>query len=183
MVFICGIISFFTTLIYFDNSIFVYFDFFGTESPQSIHEIIFSNLKDDIEARHNKSIEDIKSRIEIQKDRDSLEYKILPHPDGMMKYVTCLIYLPEDDSHQHLGTNIYEEVEDGKYTGTAGKSGGYNDFSKRKFNIVRKCPFKPNSMASFAVSKEKSWHGVDEMKEKYTRNCIQIFFCSKKGTK
>tara|TARA_B100000519_G_C14245054_1_gene439403 strand:+ start:528 stop:1247 length:720 start_codon:yes stop_codon:yes gene_type:complete len=153
---------------------------FNIIDSDDFKKLIFCKLKGDIEERHGKSFNDIECRTEIQIIRDSLGYKILPHPDGMMKYVSCLIYLPEDDSHKHLGTNIYKESNSGEYTGTSGKGNEATDFSNKKFELVRKCPFKPNSMTAFAVSNKKSWHGVDEMNEKYTRNCIQIFFCSQK---
>jgi len=151
-------------------------ELFNILDGNEFKNLLHGKVKDDIEKRHKKSYKDILCVKEIQIIRDSLGYKILPHPDGGPKFVSCLIYLPEDNSHKHLGTNIYKESSDGKYIGSRGKkNSGKSNHEDKTFDIVRKCEFKPNSMACFAVSK-KSWHGVDEMKEKYTRNCIQLFY-------
>lgn len=158
-------------------------ELFNILDGNELQSLLHGKLKDDIEKRHKKSYKDISCKKEIQIIRDSLGYKILPHPDGGLKFVSCLIYLPEDNSHPHLGTNIYEESINGKHTGSYGKKDNEKSNHKDKaFDIIRRCEFKPNSMTCFAVS-NKSWHGVDEMKEKYTRNCIQLFYQKRKDKK
>jgi hypothetical protein len=83
--------------------------------------------------------------------RDTEDYRIKPHPDGLNNFVTMQFYLPEDESNLDLGTSVYR-----RHKRLLGSS----------FEEVRRFPFKPNSAYAFAVSDSPirtSWHGRDRL--------------------
>ena len=83
--------------------------------------------------------------------RDLEDYKIEPHPDSKFKYVTTQLYLPRDNSQEDLGTSLYTE-----------NSALKRVLSGKRFNEVKRFPFRPNSAYGFVVIKtpdRTSWHG------------------------
>jgi hypothetical protein len=83
--------------------------------------------------------------------RDTEDYRIKPHPDGLNNLVTMQFYLPEDENNLDLGTSVYR-----RHKRLLGSS----------FEEVKRFPFKPNSAYAFAVSdgpKRTSWHGRDRL--------------------
>lgn len=85
--------------------------------------------------------------------RDTDQYRIKPHPDGLETIATMGFYLAPDRSQIDLGTSIYrrrsvwESIRNGE-----------------RFEEVRRMPFLPNSAYGFAVvndREQKSWHGVE----------------------
>lgn len=87
--------------------------------------------------------------------KDFPGYFIRVHPDHAIKVATFQIYLPEDNSQNHLGTSFYRQEGD--------------EFIKLKRNH-----FKPNSGYAF-VRTDQSWHGVDPIgKNEKERNTIAL---------
>jgi hypothetical protein len=83
--------------------------------------------------------------------RDTEDYRIKPHPDGLNNLVTMQFYLPEDESHIDLGTSVYRRHK--RIIGST-------------FQEVKRFPFRPNSAYAFAVSDSPtrtSWHGRDRL--------------------
>ena len=75
--------------------------------------------------------------------RDFPGYRIGVHTDAPYKVATMQLYLPQDNSQQHLGTSFH--IKQG------------NKFELLKTNI-----FKPNSAYAF-VRTEESWHSVKQL--------------------
>jgi len=86
--------------------------------------------------------------------RDVTGYSIPPHTDTSWKGITVLIYLPPDDSMQHIGTVVHEQMADGSL-----KRAGQGKFA-------------PNTGLAFAVG-DNTWHSVDPVgPEVATRDLI-----------
>jgi hypothetical protein len=85
--------------------------------------------------------------------RDTDQYRIKPHPDGLGTIATMGFYLARDDSQIELGTSIYRR----RSVWDTVRAGG-------RFEEVRRFPFRPNSGYAFAVindREQKSLHGVE----------------------
>lgn len=95
-------------------------------------------------------------RPEFRLVRDKCGYAIKPHTDVRQKAITCLFYLPKDESLNDYGTRIYEAKDRAFF------SDGDARYGFGMFNEVYAAPFLPNSVLSFARS-GKSFHGVPEI--------------------
>ena len=87
--------------------------------------------------------------------RDTDQYRIKPHPDGLETIATMGFYLARDDSQIDLGTSVYQR----RSVWQSLRAGG-------RFEEVRRFPFRPNSGYAFAVINErdqKSLHGVESV--------------------
>jgi hypothetical protein len=81
-------------------------------------------------------------------------YAIKPHPDTRRKVITMMIYMPDDESQQELGTTVY-------------KISPMGVFAWKTYGLVKDktFPFLPNSGAAFVVIHpahnllHSSWHG------------------------
>ena len=129
---------------------------------------IFAKLAPDIAARFGVPVEqvpDLDCVYDIMLVRDTEDYRIKPHPDGLNKLVTLQLYLPEDESQIELGTSLFV-----RHRGLLGS----------RFEEVKRFEFKPNSAYAFAVSESPqrtSWHGRDRLTG-FTgvRNTMMILF-------
>ena len=93
--------------------------------------------------------------------RDKKGYRIKPHPDGF-KVATFLIYLPEDNDHEDIGTII--NVKTGK-----------------KFKEHSRTKYRMNTGFMFAVRGKKesapSWHSVNTLGyDDYDRNLTTCIY-------
>lgn len=87
--------------------------------------------------------------------KDFPGYFISVHQDAPFKVATFQIYLPNDESQNHLGTSFYQR-------------------KGNEFIWLKRNQFKPNSGYAF-VRTEHSWHGVDQIGENENeRNSIAI---------
>jgi hypothetical protein len=129
---------------------------------------MFAKLAPDLATRFDMTeaqVPDLDCVYDVVLFRDTEDYRIKPHPDGLNKYVTMQFYLPPDTSTLELGTSLFRH-ERGLLGGT--------------FHEVERFPFQPNSAYAFAVSDSatrKSWHG----REKLTgftgvRNTLMVLF-------
>ncbi len=111
---------------------------------------VFTKLASDLAERFGipeERVPDMECAYEVRLVRDTEDYRIKPHPDGLNKIVTMQLYLPEDDSTLDLGTSIFR-----RHKRLIGSS----------FEEVKRFPFRPNSGYGFAVSDgptRRSWHG------------------------
>lgn len=113
---------------------------------------------------------------------DTKGYNILPHCDNFKyhqhKYLTLLLYLPDNNDLKEYGTELYQE----------NKNGVISFFDKeenkeRKFNILKKIPFTKNTLFVFSPEYNKTWHGVSKIKNNIKRRSIQFFLKKKKKIK
>lgn len=90
--------------------------------------------------------------------RDVPGYRIGIHPDTRWKAMTIQIYLPRDDSIEHVGTVFHKRGVDGSFT------------------VATRMPFRPNSGYAFAVGGD-TYHSVDTVgPEVHTRDSILLTY-------
>jgi hypothetical protein len=132
---------------------------------------VFAKLAPDLAERFEiaeAQVPDIDCVYEVVLFRDTEDYRIKPHPDGLNKIVTMQFYLPQDASTSELGTSLFRHEK--------GLFGG-------KFHEVKRFAFLPNSAYAFAVSDSparKSWHGRDRLSGfDGVRNTLMVLFQQK----
>jgi hypothetical protein len=134
----------------------------------ALKRAIFAKLAPDLAERFaipEAEVPDMKCVYEVVLFRDTQDYRIKPHPDGLNKIVTMQFYLPPDTSTLELGTSLFRH-ERGLLGGT--------------FHEVKRFEFNPNSAYAFAVSDSsarKSWHGRERLTG-FTgvRNTLMVLF-------
>jgi hypothetical protein len=137
-------------------------------SDGALKRAIFAKLAPDLADRFampEERVPDIDCVYEISLVRDTEDYRIKPHPDGLNKIVTMQCYLPENTDQIDLGTSLFV-----RHRGLFGST----------FEEVKKFPFKPNSGYAFPVSDSPtraSWHGRERLTG-FTgvRNTLMVLF-------
>jgi hypothetical protein len=120
----------------------------------ALRRAVFTKLAPDLAERFGipeERVPEMECAYEVRLVRDTEDYRIKPHPDGLNKIVTMQLYLPEDDSMLDLGTSIFR-----RHKRLVGSS----------FEEVKRFPFRPNSGYGFAVSdgpSRQSWHGRETL--------------------
>jgi len=118
--------------------------------------------------------------IQCQLIYDTKGFNILPHCDNFKnkrhKYLTILLYLPDDNNFVNYGTELYKENKNGKIHYTDKEIN-----KERYFDIVKKASYKKNTLFAFIPEYNKSWHGVSSIKDNIKRRSIQIFLKEKKA--
>jgi hypothetical protein len=115
---------------------------------------VFTRLARDLAERFETTEEhvpDLPFVYDLSLVRDTEDYRIKPHPDGLNNLVTMQFYMPSDESQMELGTSVYRAHK--RLVGTS-------------FEEVKRFPFKPNSAYAFAVSDSPartSWHGRETL--------------------
>jgi hypothetical protein len=134
----------------------------------ALRRAVFSKLAPDLAERYGISeaqVADLDCTYEVRLVRDTEDYRIKPHPDGLNKIVTVQLYLPEDESTLDLGTSLFR-----RHKRLVGSS----------FEEVKRFPFKPNSGYAFAVSdgpNRQSWHGRETLAGfSGVRNTLMLLF-------
>tara|TARA_Y100000310_G_scaffold213085_1_gene213989 strand:+ start:2592 stop:3410 length:819 start_codon:yes stop_codon:yes gene_type:complete len=101
--------------------------------------------------------------------RDKKGYKIKPHPDSGGKIITFAVYLPEDNSHEDVGTIV----------NTKDVSAGH----AKKWQVHRQFKFHRNTAYAFPVTKT-SWHSVDTLSDgDFDRNSLFSIYYHKRSDK
>ena len=137
-------------------------------SSRAVKRAVFQKMAPDLALRFGipeAEVSDIECVCEALLVRDTEDYRIKPHPDGLNKIVTMQCYLPADASTVDLGTSLF--VRHRRLIGS-------------RFEEVKKFPFKPNSGYAFAVSElpgRTSWHGRERLSG-FTgvRNTLMVLF-------
>ena len=120
----------------------------------ALRRAAFAKLAPDLAERFGipeERVPEMACAYEVRLVRDTEDYRIKPHPDGLNKIVTMQLYLPEDESTLDLGTSIFR-----RHKRLIGGS----------FEEVKRFPFRPNSGYGFAVSdgpNRRSWHGRETL--------------------
>lgn len=125
-------------------------------SPE-VHRAIFSKLSGDLCRRFNVTEKELLELCVYPRAGifcDLPGYRIRPHPDNPVRFVTVQFYLPIDDSQRDFGTSIYKILKLRSYWN---RLRGIKDDLKQ-YREVKRFPFMPNSGYAFAVS-DKSYHG------------------------
>jgi hypothetical protein len=134
----------------------------------ALRRVIFSKLSPDLAERFGipeDQVANMECSYEVRLVRDTEDYRIKPHPDGLNKIVTMQLYLPEDESTLDLGTSLFR-----RHKRMIGSS----------FEEVKRFSFKPNSGYGFAVSdgpNRQSWHGRETLAGfSGVRNTLMLLF-------
>lgn len=122
----------------------------ATQDP-SVKLALLRKLEPGIRERYKEPLEEIEAYSRPALNRDVSGYKILPHPDTKAKVMSGLIYFPNDESQEGLGTSLY--VRRMKIPGL-----------KPRFDNVATVPFAGNHGLVFAVTK-RSFHGREPLPE------------------
>ncbi len=92
-------------------------------------------------------------------------YYMPPHFDDLPRVATMLLYLPQDDSLDGLGTSLYEYLPKWKRPFQAGH------------RELRRAPFLPNSGMYFSGNKRKTrpgWHGFERSNKATVGNAPRV---------
>jgi hypothetical protein len=104
--------------------------------------------------KFNQSITNVKADALYTKDYQT--YSLGPHTDKTNKVVTCLIYLPQDDSKSKYGTSIYIPKD------KSFKCAGGPHHKREQFELHKTIPFVQNKLFCFLKS-DTSFHGVEQI--------------------
>lgn len=137
-------------------------------SSDTFKRAVFAKLAPDMAERFGRpagEVPALECTCEVVLNRDTEDYRIKPHPDGLNKYVTLQAYLPADAAMVDLGTALYRR-----------RRGLVGD----RFEEVKRFPFLPNSAYAFAVlenGERTSWHGRETLSGfKGVRNSLMVLF-------
>lgn len=97
--------------------------------------------------------------------RDTKNYSLGPHTDKITKLLTCLIYLPADNTNVNLGTSIYTPKDDNF------RCIGGPHHKHENFNLYKTVDYIPNRMFCF-LKTDKSFHGVEPIDIEVERNLL-----------
>ncbi len=149
-----------------------------TEVLESDHlrRTVYEKLKGDIAIRLGcspQAVLDQAAYPNVMLLRDYKDYRIKPHPDGQPRVVTMQFYLPNEDSHEDLGTSLYLRLP------------LRERLLGRKFKEIKRFPFRPNSAYALAVNdcpQRQSYHGRELITSSQTvRDSIIIAWLSRKA--
>ena len=92
--------------------------------------------------------------------------------------MTFLFYLPEDDSHKHIGTSMYKPKETNNIELSSEKHFSDKD-TKELFDEIKLAQFLPNSVLIFPRT-NLSYHGVGSINTgAYERNLLLLNYYHK----
>ena len=104
---------------------------------------------------------------EIQIIKDTYGYNIAPHCDTseniVHKYLTLLLYFPDDAMNINYGTELYEQ----------------NKQDKRLMHIKKTVPYIPNLLFGFIPRANTTWHGRQPLNKNIIRHSVQVFLKQK----
>ncbi len=120
-----------------------------------------------------EDLEVLSDMLIMRKDRHDLG----AHVDDLRSLIQVLIYLPPDDDHPHLGTQLFEQVGPGTIKApTALDDCRYAQYANAigiEVREAKRVPFRRNTLLA-AVNGPRSWHG-QELNEPYERRGYQGF--------
>jgi hypothetical protein len=99
------------------------------------------------------------------------------HVDDLRSLIQVLIYLPPDDNHPHLGTQLYEQVGPGNIKAPAQLDDARQAQAAQLLGIevreVKRIPYQRNTLVA-NLNHPRSWHG-QTLSEPYDRRTYQGF--------
>ncbi len=151
--------------------------FFG----QVVTSLMSMNFFDSITNKFNSKIEKVNPNnldLRISLVKDLTQYNLGAHTDTSKKFITFLFYLPEDDSHKHIGTSMYKPKQKNDIALSGEKHFSDKD-TKELFDEVKLAQFLPNSVLIFPRT-ELSYHGVSSINTgAYERNLLLLNYYHK----
>ena len=131
---------------------------------EEVANVLYSQkLRDTLYAKFQKTIGRVSGTRYVQASpnvflfRDKAGYKIRPHADSSAKAITFQIYLPEDNSHEDVGTIVNTK-----------RGNGFDEHKRFKFH--------KNSGYAFPVS-PTSWHSVNTLgHDNFDRNTLMVIY-------
>ena len=117
-------------------------------------QTLLSKFEPYLKQRFGVNLEDIRFYSDILLIKDRSNYSLSPHTDTKKRVLILIIYLPESDELQDLGTSIYIP-KDPKFECPGGP---HHD--PKAFNRVYTAPYKPNGALCF-LKTANSFHGVE----------------------
>lgn len=127
---------------------------------QEFAHLLLAVFQDDIQARELEEANGPGGGPDVSLEtfliRDRANYALGPHTDSPKKLISCLIYLPPDDSHPELGTSVYLP----KDRGFTCPGGPHHDFEG--FDHVSTIPYRPNRFVAFPKT-DAAFHGVEKV--------------------
>jgi hypothetical protein len=122
-------------------------------TAREFQQAVFALMLDDVAIRLGCSPQDVLEKPawpSVLLVRDFEDYQLKPHPDGHPRVVTMMFYLARKGDPEDLGTSVYR------------RKPLLNRLVGDGFEEVKRFPFLPNSVATFAVNdhpERRSWHG------------------------
>ena len=105
--------------------------------------------------------------------KDLTKYNLGAHTDTNKKFMTFLFYLPEDQSHKHIGTSMYKLKDKTKPNFVKDRHYSEKE-TKEFFEEVKLAEFLPNSVFIFPRT-DFSFHGVSAINTgSYERNLLLL---------
>ena len=99
---------------------------------------------------------------------DRLRYALGPHTDTPSKVITLLFYLPDSESHAHLGTSIYAPRD------PSFRCPGNRHHPFEQFDRVVTMPYLPNTLFAF-FKNDRSFHGVEPIRDRDYRRHLLLY--------
>lgn len=104
--------------------------------------------------------------LDIRLIEDASGYALGPHTDVPYKLFTLLVYMPEDEKLDHLGTSFYRPISPGFV------SDGVTHHERDDFELIDTISYRPNTALLFPRT-DVSFHGVEAVDEPgYIRRLI-----------
>ena len=151
--------------------------FFG----QIVTSLMSVNFFESIINKFNNKIDKVDPNnldLRISLVKDLTKYNLGAHTDTSKKFITFLFYLPEDDSHKHVGTSMFKPKEINN-TNLSGEKHFSDKDTKELFDEVKLAQFLPNSVLIFPRT-ELSYHGVSSINTgAYERNLLLLNYYHK----
>lgn len=105
------------------------------------------------------------------------KHELSPHLDSQRSLIQLLLYLPPDDDHPHLGTQLFEQVGAGTPLAPAKMANPtevqYSHGLGIEVREAKRIPFLRNTLVA-AINYARSWHG-QYLDEPYDRHGYQAF--------
>jgi hypothetical protein len=130
---------------------------------QNVYKYLNFYFKDMLLHKFNQNRQNIYSDALYTKDYQT--YSLNPHTDFPAKLLTCLIYLPVDNSMSDYGTSIYIP-KDKNF-----KCLGGPQHKVKNFDLHKTISFTPNKMFCF-LKTDNSFHGVEPIDKDVERTLL-----------
>jgi hypothetical protein len=134
--------------------------FLGPELAQAV----LDSFSGPMQVRFGERSEWPEVSVETQLIRHQAGFFLGPHTDLSTKLVVLLIYLPPDDSQQHLGTSLYRPKQSGFLCPES------RHYAFDEFVNVKTARYRRNSLLAFERS-DRSFHGVEPLGEGDVATC------------
>ncbi|PCJ11584.1 MAG: hypothetical protein COB04_18060 [Gammaproteobacteria bacterium] len=99
--------------------------------------------------------------------RDNNGFRMGPHSDRPERFITMMIYLPENSERSDLGTCIYRPTD----ASLTSEGLHHYKYGSSEFSLHHKAPYVPNACMVF-LKTNNSFHGLETLPMDYQRDTI-----------